>query len=62
MRLKGGNMKLTALLIAISFGTLAYACGGMTHVTSPSMSIETQEDCTSIESVVDHLQPIVIMC
>lgn len=54
--------KIVVAVVSVSLTGLTWACGGMTHVTSPSMSIETQEDCTSIESVVDHLQPIVVMC
>jgi hypothetical protein len=54
--------KLIALLVAVSVGSFAYACGGMTHVTSPSMQVTTQEEgCSGVESVVNHLQPIVVM-
>ena len=52
----------TSILVAVSFSGLVFACGGMTHVTSPSMNVTTEESTTTVESVVDHLQPIVVMC
>ncbi len=55
--------KLAAgLLVALSMTGLTFACGGMTQVDPPSLQLDAGPSDNKIDSVVDDLQGIVVLC
>ena len=54
----------SSLLVAVSVTGLSavFACGGMTQIDPPSLQLDAGPADSSIDSVVDELQGIVVLC
>jgi len=53
-----------ALLVAVSLTgvTGVFACGGMTQIDPPSLQLDAGPADTTVDSVADRLQSIVVLC
>jgi hypothetical protein len=51
-----------AVVVALSLTSLSFACGGMTQIDPPSLQLDAGPSNTSIDSAVDQLQGIVVLC
>ena len=54
----------TALLVAVSISGVSgvLACGGMTQIDPPSLQLDAGPADTTVDSVADDLQKIVVLC
>ncbi len=61
---KGVNMKklLTGIVVTACMTGLAFACGGMTQIDPPNTSDDAGAEDKGIDSVVDSLTGIVVLC
>jgi hypothetical protein len=54
---------LTAVVVAGSFAGLnAFACGGMTQIDPPSLTLSSGSDDTPNESVLTYLAEAIVVC
>jgi len=54
---------LTAVVVAGSFAGLnAFACGGMTQIDPPSLTLQSGSEDAPIESVLEFLDENVVIC
>ena len=53
---------LTAVLVSLSMTGFAFACGGMTQIDPPSLQLDAAAANEAVDSVVDDLQGIVVLC
>ncbi len=54
---------LTGLVVSVSMtGLSVFACGGMTQIDPPSLQLDAGPENTELDSVVDELQGIVVLC
>ena len=53
---------LTGIVATLCLSGLVYACGGMTQIDPPSLQLDAGPADTTIDSVVDELQGIVVLC
>ena len=53
---------LTGIVVTACMSGIAFACGGMTQIDPPNQARDAGVDDTSIDSVVDDLQGIVVLC
>ena len=54
----------SSLLVAVGITGLSavFACGGMTQIDPPSLQLDAGPADTTVDSVVDELQGIVVIC
>ena len=58
------NKLFAAVLVAVSvsgFSTV-FGCGGMTQIDPPALMVDPGPANTSVESVIEDLQKIVVLC
>ena len=54
---------MSGLVIAASMtGLSVLACGGMTQIDPPSLQIDAGQQDSTVDSVVDDLQGICVLC
>ena len=53
---------LTGIVITAAMSSLAFACGGMTQIDPPAMSGSSSTATSSVDSVVDDMDGIVVLC
>ena len=52
----------SGLLITVGAAGVAFACGGMTQIDPPSLQLDAGPADTTVDSVADDLQKIVVLC
>ena len=53
---------IAAVLVTLSMTGFAVACGGMTQIDPPSLQLDAGAANNEVDSVVDDLQGIVVLC
>jgi hypothetical protein len=54
---------VAALLVALSVsGINAFACGGMTQIDPPSLQLQTGPTDQPVESILDEIQEVLVIC
>jgi len=55
-------MKKLLIVASLSLTGSVLACGGMTQIDPPSLQLDAGPATNDIDSVVDDLQGIVVLC
>ncbi|MBX3470716.1 MAG: hypothetical protein KF878_36840 [Planctomycetes bacterium] len=54
---------VAALLVAVSVSGLnVFACGGMTQIDPPSLMLQTGPCETPMESILDEISEVLVIC
>ena len=54
---------MSGLVVAASMtGLSVFACGGMTQVDPPSLQLDAGSEDTTVDSVVDEMFGLVVLC
>ncbi len=54
---------IAGVAVSIVFGVSGvFACGGMTQIDPPSLQLDAGPADTTVDSVADDLQKIVVLC
>ncbi len=51
-----------AVLLVVGITGASFACGGMTQIDPPSLQLDAGPADTTVDSVADDLQKIVVLC